>query len=193
MLDVCLEEIKRCQDKSLGFTFIAILGDRYGTRPLPPSIDAHEFERILECIDKYDEELIESIKFWYRRDDNSVPACYRLQPISSKFHINSADKDESKKAWLDWLRVVKKIRNQLSLAAEAAGLEENEKQKYVVSMTQMEVERGVILDPKARHRTLVIDRRFAQIIDTDEAAGKFINLQVGIVSRNDSHMKPIVR
>ncbi|XP_078378424.1 NACHT domain- and WD repeat-containing protein 1-like [Oculina patagonica] len=177
VLDICMEEIKRCQDKSLGYTFIAILGDRYGTRPLPSSIDADEFERLLEWIDQSDDELTKSIKFWYRRDDNTVPPCYLLQPISTMFHINSVDKDESKKAWLDWFDVVKKIRNQLWSAAEKAGLEEDKKQKYMVSMTQMEVEKGVVSDPNARHRTLVIDRRFDHITETDEAAGKFINLQ----------------
>lgn len=183
VLDICMEEIKRCQDKSLGYTFIAILGDRYGTRPLPSSIDADEFERLLEWIDQSDDELTKSIKFWYRRDDNTVPPCYLLQPISTMFHINSVDKDESKKAWLDWFDVVKKIRNQLWSAAEKAGLEEDKKQKYMVSMTQMEVEKGVVSDPNARHRTLVIDRRFDHITETDEAAGKFINLQVRTSSK----------
>lgn len=183
VFDICMEEIKRCQDKSLGFTFIAILGDRYGTRPLPPSINADEIERLLGWTDPSDDELIKSIKFWYRRDDNSVPPCYLLQPISTKFHINSVNRDESKKAWLDWLEVVKKIRNQLWSAAEKAGLEEAKKQKYVVSMTQMEVEKGVVSDPNARHRTLVIDRRFDHINETDEASEKFINLQVRTVDR----------
>ena len=175
-VNICMEEIKRCQEISLGIAFIAILGDKYGWRPLPPSVDAVEFDLLLERIDKADRELVTS---WYLRDDNSVPACYLLQPISNQFPINSTDKDDMAKAWEGWCKVKKSICSHLRTAAEKAGLEEEDKQKYTVSMTQLEVERGVVTDPEARQRSLVIDRRFDNINEKDKAARDFVDLQVG--------------
>ena len=175
-VNICMEEIKRCQEISLGIAFIAILGDKYGWRPLPPSVDAVEFEPLLERIDEADRELVTS---WYLRDDNSVPPCYLLQPISNQFPINSADKDDMAKAWEGWGKVEKSIWSYLRTAAEKAGLEEKDKQKYTVSVTQLEVEKGVVTDPEARQRSLVIDRRFDDINEKDKAARNFVNLQVG--------------
>ena len=122
----------------------------------------------------------ELITTWYLRDDNSVPPCYLLQPISSRFPgIKSADKEEISKAWEDWSKVEKSILTQLRSAAEKADLEENEKQKYTVSVTQSEVETAVVLDPEANQRSLIIDRRFDHINGKDKAAKNFVNLQVG--------------
>ena len=178
VVNICMEEIKRCQETSLGIAFIAILGDKYGWRPLPPSVKADEFESLLQLIDRSGD--LELITTWYLRDDNSVPPCYLLQPISSQFPgIKSADKDEISKAWEDWGKIEKSIWNQLRSAAEKAGLEENEKQKYTVSVTQSEVETAVVLDPEASQRSLIIDRRFDHINGKDKAAKNFVNLQVG--------------
>ena len=178
VVNICMEEIKRCQETSLGIAFIAILGDKYGWRPLPPSVKADEFESLLQLIDQSaDRELITT---WYLRDDNSVSPCYLLQPISSQFPgIKSADKEEISKAWEDWSKVEKSILTQLRSAAEKADLEENEKQKYTVSVTQSEVETAVVLDPEANQRSLIIDRRFDHINGKDKAAKNFVNLQVG--------------
>ena len=176
VVNICVEEIKRCQETSLGIAFIAILGDKYGWRPLPPSVNADEFESLLQLIDQSYRELIST---WYLRDDNSVPPCYLLQPISSQFPgIRSAEEDENSNAWEDWGEVEKSIRSQLRSAAERAGLEENEKQKYTVSVTQIEVETAVVLDPEASQRSLIIDRRFDHINARDNAARYFVNLQV---------------
>lgn len=175
VVNICMEEIKRCQEISLGIAFIAILGDKYGWRPLPPSVDADEFESLLERIDEADRELITS---WYFRDDNSVPPSYLLQPISSQFPITSMDKDEMSKAWDAWGKVEKKVWSLLRTAAENVGLDEKGKQKYTFSVTHLEVERGVVGDLEASQRCFVIDRRFDHIDEKDEAARNFVNLEV---------------
>ena len=176
IVNICMEEIKRCQEKSLAIAFIALLGDKYGWRPLPPSVEADEFEALLQLTDQSDRELITR---WYLRDDNSVPPCYSLQPISTQFPIHSANKDEMSKAWAEWGKVEKRIRSYLRSAAKTAGLKEEAKQKYVVSLTQLEVEKGVVTDPEASQRSLVIDRRFDSINEEDKEARNFVNIQVG--------------
>lgn len=49
-MQICLEEIKRCQKVTPRPNFIVLLGDRYGWCPLPEEILADEFEKILEFI-----------------------------------------------------------------------------------------------------------------------------------------------
>ena len=175
MVNICMEEIKRCQEISLGIAFIALLGDKYGWRPLPPSVDSDEFESLLEHIDKSDRELVTT---WYLRDDNAVPPCHLLQPISSQFPIHSTDRNELSKAWEEWGTIEKKIWSLLRTAAEKIGLEEENKHKYTVSVTQLEVESGVVSDPEANQRSVVIDRRFDNVNETDKEARNYVNLQV---------------
>ena len=45
-MNICLEELRRCQRTSPRPNFIVLLGQRYGWCPLPPQIAATEFEPI---------------------------------------------------------------------------------------------------------------------------------------------------
>ena len=64
------------------FLFQAIVGDKYGYRPIPRSVEEGLFES-LASVKVQGWELVEE---WYRKDMNAVPAVYILQPISSKIH-----------------------------------------------------------------------------------------------------------
>ena len=57
------------------------LGQKYGYRPFPVKIHVAEFEKLLNAVDKQDDAAL--LKHWFWRDDNSVPAQYLLQPITS--------------------------------------------------------------------------------------------------------------
>src|SRR5215470_13952818 len=79
-LNICVQELRRCQHATPRPNFIILLGQRYGWRPLPPQIFADEFESIRDQItDGGDREFL---KQWYRRDDNATPPEYYLQPRS---------------------------------------------------------------------------------------------------------------
>ncbi|EDO44796.1 predicted protein, partial [Nematostella vectensis] len=127
IVSICMDEIKRCQDISLNVAFIAILGDKYGWRPLPPSIHHHEFELLASLMGQSERELLST---WYVRDFNAVPSCYQLQAISSKFPVHSKKKEEVSKAWQDWGQVENEMWKSLSSAADKASLKEEEKAKY---------------------------------------------------------------
>ncbi|XP_048579889.1 NACHT domain- and WD repeat-containing protein 1 isoform X2 [Nematostella vectensis] len=176
IVNICMDEIKRCQDISLNVAFIAILGDKYGWRPLPPSIHHHEFELLASLMGQSERELLST---WYVRDFNAVPSCYQLQAISSKFPVHSKKKEEVSKAWQDWGQVENEMWKSLSSAADKASLKEEEKAKYYESVTHMEVERGVLRDPEAHVRCFVVDRRFDEINVQHEAAADYVNLQNG--------------
>jgi len=72
----------------------ALLGQKYGYRPFPPTIDAEEFSAIraeLAAEAGEDEEdsgndrqaSLALLDTWFKRNTNVVPPVYRLQPISS--------------------------------------------------------------------------------------------------------------
>lgn len=67
--------------KLWGF-FQVFLGQKYGYRPIPTHIPAAEFELLRECAKNIQDEL-ELLDAWYKKDMNTVPPVYVLQPISS--------------------------------------------------------------------------------------------------------------
>ncbi len=47
-MNICIQELKRCQEMSPKPNFLVLLGDRYGWRPLPAQIPADEFKALLD-------------------------------------------------------------------------------------------------------------------------------------------------
>jgi hypothetical protein len=58
-----------------------LIGQKYGYRPIPASVDADEFEIIRRHLE--DEDDLSLLDVWYIRDENTVPSQYVLQPIDS--------------------------------------------------------------------------------------------------------------
>ena len=79
-MQICFEEIARCQRQTRRPNFLVLLGDRYGWRPVPTSIPADEFAAILDgLVDQpADRRLVER---WYHGDDNAVPPTHVLRQI----------------------------------------------------------------------------------------------------------------
>ena len=55
------------------------MGNRYGYRPFPSSIDAEEFDVLIKVADKMDPRGCTTVKEWFQRNDNVVPPVYELQ------------------------------------------------------------------------------------------------------------------
>ncbi len=129
-MKICLGEIERCQKVTPRPNFIILLGDRYGWRPLPYEIPAGEFEQIISLVTKEEKELLEQ---WYRRDDNTVPPVYLLQPRGSKFvEYETWEKIETRLRQV-FLSVLQKI----SISPDAA-------LKYAASATELEIVAGAL-------------------------------------------------
>lgn len=63
----------------LQHSFQAIVGDKYGYRPIPSTIS----EQVFETISKYgSEENWSLVKHWYQKDVNAIPPVFLLQRIS---------------------------------------------------------------------------------------------------------------
>ena len=82
----------------LYFLLQALLGQKYGYRPFPPTIDADEFSAIRDelalaaaAADEDGDEAASSgrqaslalLDMWFKRNTNVIPPVYTLQPISS--------------------------------------------------------------------------------------------------------------
>ena len=57
----------------------ALVGNRYGYRPFPSCIDAQEFETLVKVAEKMKHNGCSTVKEWFQRNDNVVPAAYELQ------------------------------------------------------------------------------------------------------------------
>ena len=91
-MNICLEELRRCQRTSPHPNFIVLLGQRYGWCPLPSLIAATEFEPIRKQITVADDGAL--LDHWYRRDDNAVPHEYCLQPRPVEVSENESEPDK---------------------------------------------------------------------------------------------------
>ncbi|XP_032427976.1 NACHT domain- and WD repeat-containing protein 1 isoform X1 [Xiphophorus hellerii] len=86
--EIFLQEIQTSQKVSAGPAFVGLLGNKYGHRPLPRLIPEKQFEVLLSKLSK-NPEAVQQLQEWFRKDNNSVPPTYVLQPITARFpHYN---------------------------------------------------------------------------------------------------------
>lgn len=126
---ICLEEIRRCRRLSPNIYFLVLLGNRYGTRLLPDSIDADEFQQLARFTNETNFSLLTP---WYRLDENALPATYLLQPHTGEYATPEK-----------WIPLEQELRKILAAASEHAALPEAAKQKYLASVTELEIDEGV--------------------------------------------------
>jgi len=125
-MNVCLSEIKRCQEVTPRPNFIVLLGNRYGWCPLPSQIPANEFQKVSNRAPKADQPLLAR---WYLRDDNALSPEYVLQPWHSPE---------------EWKKIEPKLHRILETAATESGLDEEAVFKYRASATHQEIHAGAM-------------------------------------------------
>jgi hypothetical protein len=153
-IQMCLDEIKRCQETKLKPNFIVLLGNRYGNRPLPLQIDAEEFEDILNKVSLADKELIcwsngqnNMKKSWYRNDKNAEPPKYVLRARDIPENIYGKEKQEAlEKEAADWEKIEIRMRNIFLNAIEKLGWKKDDplRVKYEASVMHREIEEGIL-------------------------------------------------
>ena len=112
--------------------FQTFLGQKYGYRPFPPKISATEFEKLLSAVKKESDHQL--LTRWFRRDDNSVPAHYLLQPITSVLphYRNYENLELRKKASGEWWAAFERMQVVLREAADHV-LSKDDRQKFYMS------------------------------------------------------------
>ena len=155
-MNICLGEIDRCQKVTPRPNFIVLLGHRYGWCPLPPQIEAAEFEEILKKVPPEEKELLlwedrqpAGRKGWYRRDDNAVPPEYCLRPRELSIPDDAGEEEkklETQREAAQWARIERKLRSTLLRAMDALGWPEDDPRriKYESSATHQEIIAGAL-------------------------------------------------
>ncbi|XP_056374124.1 NACHT domain- and WD repeat-containing protein 1 [Hyla sarda] len=149
--DLCLKEIEACQRISIGPYFIALVGNRYGYRPMPRVIDEEEFDILYKKVLK-DEAKAHLLTRWFWKDMNTVPPTHVFQPITVHFpHFSDTDPSHAKiqaKEAKEWKEVERQLSSALRSAAQAAYIEGlitvQQKHKYYRSVTECEIECGLL-------------------------------------------------
>src|SRR6266571_7370420 len=76
-MTICFDEIHRCREVSPEVNFLILLGGRYGSRPLPESIPADEYETLKALMEDIERRTLGD---WYKKDLNADPPAYVLLP-----------------------------------------------------------------------------------------------------------------
>ena len=132
-LEICLNEIARCQKITPKPNFIILLGDKYGWQPLPHKIPVDEMKDIL---DKLADDKKEIIKHWYELDENAIPPEYILQPRTGDLTVYD-----------NWKNKETEIRNILREAVIKLNFSAEQKIKYFASATHQEIISGALNPP----------------------------------------------
>ncbi|XP_053869348.1 NACHT domain- and WD repeat-containing protein 1 [Malaclemys terrapin pileata] len=146
---LCLEEIESCQKLSVGPTFIGLLGDRYGHRPLPRLIEEKEFEALIAQLIG-DPTATHLLTFWYWKDENAIPSVYVLQPITDHLpHCHPTANQAQHQADVEvWRSLEKDLAVALRLAAREAEkhglISQEQRHRYDKSETEWEIEQGLL-------------------------------------------------
>ena len=162
-MNICLEELRRCQRTTPRPNFIVLLGQRYGWIPIPLQIDAAEFESLLAVLsDKENKRL----RKWYWRDDNAVPAEYCLQPREDQFKDNAV-----------WINEERELRVLLRDAIARVGWPANDPRrlKYEASATHQEIFHGALQGKDANNHAFGFFRTIKGL-PQDSRAGDFLDL-----------------
>jgi hypothetical protein len=217
-MNICFQELARCQEMSPRPNFIILLGERYGWRPLPSQVPADEFEALLSQVTAEKRPLLFTgmgvdswrdcktlfRKGWYRKDLNAVPPEYVLQSRTIDFPANVLDDDRqriSREEAQDWYRIEQEIRGLIMGAIRALGWskEDPRRAKYEHSATHQEIEHGALhpgLDAERhvfayfRHITSAIEETaISNCVDTGEDKNQLDMLKAQLRSQlPESHI-----
>ncbi|XP_052688159.1 NACHT domain- and WD repeat-containing protein 1-like isoform X1 [Crassostrea angulata] len=168
---ICLQEVENCQQMSLGPNFVAIIGDRYGFRPVPIEISEEVFKTLKEFAQRITTKphAVKLMETWYKLDENCLPPKYILQPIRSQFSFfgdYSPGCDEPRaKHTQEWENTFADLRDILKTSALLAHDEKkitNEQlHEYNLSVTEIEIKKG-ILEVKCPDKTVAVFERKIQ-------------------------------
>lgn len=168
-VDMCNREIDTCQRVSLGPNFVALIGDKYGFRPLPNRIKSTEFRALRRCLIELDV-ATDILDTWYKEDLNAIPPEHLLQPISSVLK-NFTNRNEPDLQMLDqriWQAIQERLHELLligssRLVKQGRMTEKDQSLKYSISVTEREVIEGCLSVDDAKSHCLVYVRSIVDL------------------------------
>eukprot|EP00794_Sanderia_malayensis_P012962 gene12962-14292_t len=162
VLHLCIKEIENCQKVSTGPYFLTLLSEKYGYRPLPAQINEEEFLSLVAKLQTAED--VEFLHSWYKLDDNNRPRIYVLQPISSRIpdYVNTTNEERRKQGIIEWSAASKSLAKILRLAADEVLLA-NDKRKYFASVTEIEIDQGIMQPACDRRNCFWFKRSIANL------------------------------
>ncbi|XP_046361638.2 NACHT and WD repeat domain-containing protein 2-like [Haliotis rufescens] len=169
-------EITRCQKLSVGPSFLAFVGQKYGASPLHATIPASEYETIRMALHNHRSRETRGAPLlddWYIRDDNHIPPVYVLKPASEVIDDISSE-DENKRSAAECLKkeTEAKIRRLLQKGAEfcysEGSIDSDTKIKYFISEQDIEMTMGICDSGNPQQHCLLVLR---DIIDLKNYIG----------------------
>ncbi|KAM4888188.1 NACHT domain- and WD repeat-containing protein 1 [Thomomys bottae] len=151
MMELCLEELSRCQQTSIGPAFVALLGDRYGPCPVPGLIEEKEWETLRAQLSARPRDL-ELVARRFQRDENAVPPTYVLQEPD----VGEAHGPEE-------ASLTAVLRGGAQEAWRLGVLSQEQWRRYHRSVLEWELDRGVLLWPGAAWGATVFLRQIRDL------------------------------
>ncbi|ELU08907.1 hypothetical protein CAPTEDRAFT_127243, partial [Capitella teleta] len=182
--DLCLSEVRKCQELSVGPNFVVFLGNKYGYRPMPSKIPEEEFQILKHVAQEVKHEKWKTIEGWYTLDENASPKEYVLLPISKKLpdFSNPDNPEKRKEAQNTWntlsVDITRTLRDVAMEAEKRQKISNLQKHKYFMSVTENEIQHGIFQSStEAEHTCLCILRNISDIKEhlTERKAPKFID------------------
>ena len=162
-MQICIDEVKRCKN-ALNPHFAIMLGERYGWIPLPSEVEATEFEQVKETVlakFKDNTDVAKFIMLWYKKDENAIPAEYKLQPKLTTEHQD----------WKYWGKVESTLRDAFKSVVEnelSNDLTDKQKSKYIKSATEQEIVEGLFENVENKENIYFYSRNFTNIDTMNE-------------------------
>jgi len=135
-MQICLDEVDRCRGATEAPNFVALLGERYGWRPLPEEIPGNEYEEIHTFLSEgSDDTGLELLNQWYKLDTNAVPPVYVLIPRKGEYARDDR-----------WRRTERDLIRTLRTAVEKLRFAPRQRRRYLASATEREIAHRGLLD-----------------------------------------------
>jgi hypothetical protein len=171
----CLSQLALCQATSLGPSFVLLLGQKYGHRPLPASLPAAHFEPMVEGLASLNVEAgVKLLRKWYQKDTNFVPPLYVLQPITSilpnflnqkKPQLQQVDQEE----WFNtMLQLQKFVLKGVEFLKHNNIITEKELAFFKMSVIEREFTRGILEAKDTKEDCLAFSRVLQNINMSDQ-------------------------
>jgi len=167
-MEVCLKEIARAQELSPRPNFLLLIGDRWGSQPLPDEIPPEDY-RMIESTLKEDE--IKLLARWYREDLNAIPSRYILLERTGKY-VNQGEWRKTEKKLGE---IFRKVLNDLEWDKDNI-----RRWKYGSSATEKEAQYGVFHRLNATDQVVCVMRSLHNLPKGDEAkkANQYIDFDL---------------
>ncbi|RZF39182.1 hypothetical protein LSTR_LSTR014668 [Laodelphax striatellus] len=152
--ELCVEQLNRQVEVSYTIPVI-FLSDSLGTPLLPKTIEAQDFEMVLQnpMTDAADRNHLQD---WYRLDSDAQPPCYRLQSFKAEIPgLKDFRSDERARALAEWQAEVDHV-----FAVLLAAFSEELRDSYLTTVVEQEVHNTVVMSQELAKRCVWLQRVF---------------------------------